>query len=371
MKKPNLKLLSRYLSSRCSDEEKSKVEAWIEANPQNKESFDRLKNIWKLSGTPGRDWDFARPIQKLSALMKKTENHSPGRDNLRLYRITPRPASSIVRPFMQIAATMVVLLGTLYAVHYLRGKALEKTAATANRSFAIEEASTKPGEQATIRFADGTKVALNSASFLRYSNDPEGSREIFLDGEAFFEVIHSDNHPFIVHAGNETIRDIGTRFDVRAWSDDNTTRVAVLEGTVSIRPNNKASEDVLLLHNQYCVVGRDGMVLPPTDADVSGMLEWMDGKLVFHDAPMSEVIKQIRRKFGLYCSVSDTSILSRRITSTFDKREPPKRVLDIIALSLNLTYKTSRDSVIFMFSKRSVPSGMTPRVKEQKTIQHE
>lgn len=364
-------MLSRYFSSRCSEEEKLKVEAWISANTRNKELFDGLKSVWELSGRVGKEWDFAHSIQKLSAMMKETETPSPRNGNLRLYRITPKPASGFMKPFIKIAAAVVALLGTLYGVHYLREKALEKEAYALNRSFAIEEASTKPGQQATIRFADGTKVALNSASYLRYSDDPEGSRDIYLDGEAYFEVVHSDSHPFIVHAGSETIRDVGTKFDVKAWSDDNSARVAVLDGAVSIQTNDRTEKDVFVFHNQYCVVGRDGIVLPPTYADVSRMLEWMDGKLVFHDAPMSEVIKQIRRKFGLFCSVSDTSILSKRITTTFDKREPPKRVLDIIALSLNLTYKTSRDSVIFMFSRPFLPNGIPSREKGQKRNQHE
>jgi ferric-dicitrate binding protein FerR (iron transport regulator) len=345
----------------CSDEERLRVETWISASTKNEELFDRLKRVWELSGCAGEEWDFAGPVKKLSAMMRETETPSSRNGTLRLYRITPKPVSNSIsaKTIFQVAAAVVALVGTLYAVQLLREKALEKETRSQSRNFSIEEASTKPGQQATFKFADGTVVALNSASHLGYSDNPEGSRDVYLEGEAYFEVAHSENRPFVVHVGNETIKDIGTKFDVKAWSDDDNTKVAVVEGVVSIQPNVEFRKDIVVSRNQYCVINSNGVILPPTHTDVSRDIGWMSGKLVFHDAPMSEVVKQIWRRFGICCSVADTSILSKKITTSFDGRDPPKRVFDMIALSLNLTYKASEDSVIFMPSKTLFPNGST------------
>jgi len=364
MKTVNLKVLSRYFASMCSDKERLEVEAWIKADTQNEELFKRLKRVWDLSGFAGGEWDYARPIQKLRAVMRETETSSSRNGFPRLYRITPKPARSAIsmKSIFQIAAAIVALLGALYAVQLLREKALEKQNKSASSEFAIEEASTKPGQQATFRFADGTIVALNSASRLRYIDNPEGSRDVYLEGEAYFEVVHSDDHPFVVHVGNEAVKDVGTKFDVKAWSDDDNTRVAVMEGVVSVQPNGETKKDIVVSRNEYCVINSNGVILPPTHTDVSRDIGWMSGKLVFHDAPMSEVAKQIWRRFGICCSVADTSILSKKITTSFDRQDPPGRVFEMIALSLNLTYKASKDSVIFMPSKTLFPDGSTKGV---------
>jgi len=359
--KPNFRVMSRYLASRFTEREKRKVEVWISLNAKNKEFFDNLRNIWEMSSRVGGEWDFARPIQRLSAMIKKTDASSSRNGDFRLYRIAAKPsfASISTNPIFQVAAVFVALVGLLFAVYNLKEKALEKQFEERQKSFAIEEASTKPGQQATFKFADGTKVVLNSASRLKYSNDPEGSRYVFLDGEAYFDVVHSDAHPFVVHAGNKTVKDVGTKFDVKAWSDDDNMQVVVVEGIVSVQPKGKNEKDILVYHNQYCVVNDGGIVLPPTYTDVSRGIDWMNGKLVFHDAPMREVVKQIQRSYGIRCLVADTAILSKKITTSFEKQDPPKQVLDVIALSLNLTYKMSRDSVLFESSRMLFPNGST------------
>jgi Fe2+-dicitrate sensor, membrane component len=237
---------------------------------------------------------------------------------------------------------------------------MEKQSLERAKQFALWEAQTKPGQQVTLNFADGTKVVLNSASQLKYSISSQGVREVYLQGEAYFEVVHSDAQPFILHVVDGTIRDIGTKFDVKAWPDDERTRLAVIEGMISVQPNGRTQENILVRGHQYCVIGKGGVMVPPSYTNVSRDIQWLDGKQAFHNEAMSDVVRQIWRIYGIHCFVSDTSILSKRITTSFDNRDPAKRVLDIIALSLNLKYKIWKDSVLF------VPS--EPLLRESKRI---
>jgi transmembrane sensor len=366
MRKVDLKTLARYFSAECTEKEKENVEEWLNSDVKNRRLFDELKSIWEISGSAVVDKDLTYPLQRLSAIVRENESDSNGENSPRLCRIelghsrTPRVLNMVFR----VAAVFLLFVGTFYSAYYLKQKALMRESESYNGNFVIEEASTKPGQRVSFRFADGTKVTLNSASHLKYSSDPKGARNVYLDGEAYFEVVHSEEHPFFVHVRDEVIRDVGTKFDVKGWSDDGNTQVTVVEGVVAIQPNAKIRHDVIVSRDQYCIVDNDGLLLPPTNTDVSSELDWLTGRLVFRNTPMNEVIKQIRRRYGIYCFVSDSSILSKTITTSFGSREPVNRVLNVIALSLDLTCKISNDSALFIPSAHILKAERALQMKE-------
>lgn len=359
MTKPDYKALSRYFSSTCTPEEKKKVESWLNSSKRNRELFDKLRIVWELSGVADKSLGYEDTIQELRTKVREAEMLARKVVRLNACGTTAnvsvpqerKTAIASLRKFSLIAAALVVFFGAVYAIHYVKERVLERERLQHNGSFVFEEASTKPGQQVTFTLADGTKITLNSMSDLRYGIDPDGSRNVYLKGEAFFDVVHSVRHPFVVHAGKDIIRDVGTKFDVRAWPDDNNTRVAVVDGAVSIQPGGLAEKDIVVLRNQYSVINNEKgiVVIPPTYTNnISMDIGWMNGRLIFHNDPMREVFKQLRRSYGIYCSTPDTSILSRTITTSFDNRVPLDRVLKVIALSLKLRYEVSHDSVLFI-----------------------
>lgn len=341
-------MLVRYFSSRTTEKESARIEAWANKRPENRAMLERWRKIWRKSEKVAGEWDTAVYLQKLNTTVAQTEEQKSRKGRIRLIRITPQngvPAFSFRRAF-SIAALVMVLAGAVYVLHDLKELALQSQLRGAN--LAVQEASTKPGQQVQLQFADGTKAVLNSASSLKYSVGRNGVRNVYLKGEAYFSVVHSDIHPFIVHVHNGTIRDIGTQFDVEAWPHDNSIRVAVMKGMVSVQPKGRKGPPIVLGANEFSVMNIDGAVTPPTTiADISRYIQWMDGKYSFFNDPLKNVMHQIWRTYGVHCFVSDSSILSRRITTSFTDREPPRRVVDIIALSLHLTYRMSGDSVLF------------------------
>ncbi len=358
MTNAKLKLISRYFSSDCKPAERARVEKWINSCPENREFFDRLKRVWELTGSLPGEVEYSRPLKKLNAMLRKDEPAAGMDGNLRLVRIERKPAAVdrgvSFRSVLRFAAVFVALFGTLFVAQFLKEKAIEKKASERTMMFASGEASTGQGQQMTLRLVDGTKIVLNSASQVRYDFRRNGARDVYLEGEAYFEVVHSRRRPFTVYVRNETIKDVGTRFDVEAWSDEKNTRVAVVEGAVAIHPKSGIAHEILVVGNQECVVNNSGVVLPPISTDAARFVDWINGKVVFHDASMSEVIKQLRHRYGLYCTVADTSILSQRITAVFDKGDPSKRVLRIIAVTMGLTCRVSGDSVIFLGARPDI-----------------
>ncbi len=320
--------------------------------------FEKLRKIWEARPLNEDVWNPARALRKMNAEMGQSAEDFPETENFRLFRIDTRteakryPLTSIFR----IAAVLVLLIGTVGAVYFLKQKAMERELRNRASNFTIEEIATKPGQQVSFSFADGTRVFLNSETHLRYRTDPSGSRDVFLRGEAYFEVHHSDYDPLVVHVNGAVIRDLGTKFDVKAWPGDPTAQVTVAQGVVSVQPLHQQKR-VLVNRGEYSVFDKNGVVVPPTHTNVSQDLGWMKGRLSFDHDKFSEVIRQLRRQFGINCFVADSAMLSERLTVSFNDHEPLKRILDVIALSMGFQYRASGDSVLFVYQKEPLRIG--------------
>lgn len=349
--------LARYLSGECSEAEREKIERWLHASNKNQRLFNSLKAIWDSAAGEEDEWRSKRAITSLRLRLKESESQSaserPG--NLRVLRIQPREIHGhhfSLRTAAGIAATVVFVVGTIYLSGGLKKKVLEDRAPSAHGTSVYEEISTKPGEQATLTLSDGTRILLNSASRLRYIHDTHGNRDFYLIGEAYFIVGPGHKAPLVVKTNLAVVRDIGTKFDVSAWPDDNQTRVAVTQGKVIVHPNRPVKDkSTMVASGQFTAVTSQGHLLTPAYTNVDRIISWTRGRLVFFNDPMSDVIKQLQRRYGIKCFLADASIGARTLTATFDDRVSAKEVLDIIALSLKLRYTTSKDSVLFIPTK--------------------
>jgi transmembrane sensor len=206
-------------------------------------------------------------------------------------------------------------------------------------------ATTTPGERATFRLSDGTQVMLSVASTLRYPKAfPEGAREVTLEGEAYFDVVHDEGHPFLVRAGGLVAKDLGTQFTVRAYPDDEGARVVVREGKVAIRALTDGPERVVGPGELGRLVeGRVPMVEP---ADTVIWFAWTEGRLAFDDTPLREALPQLGRWFDLEFRLADDSLGDVPLTATL-KTQPTPEVLGSLSASLGLRHRQRGRTVTF------------------------
>jgi transmembrane sensor len=162
---------------------------------------------------------------------------------------------------------------------------------------------------------------------------------VYLDGDGYFVVTHDAAHPFAVHTAHAVARDVGTKFGVRDYATATTTEVAVADGAVSLSvavPTvGHAADTVLLQADDIGQIDPQGQITAVRDADVAGALAWTDGRLVFRDAPLRDVIAELRRWYDLDLQVHDSAVAARRLTASFSDESVPL-VLERIALSLDL-----------------------------------
>jgi len=186
---------------------------------------------------------------------------------------------------------------------------------------------TEVGARQELRLADGSRVVLGPDSRLAVSGDD--GRAVDLAGVAYFEVRHDERRPFTVTAGGATIRDVGTAFTVRADSAAGTT-VAVTEGVVAVSTANTAAAETLRAGDRARIL-RARMAVQrrvATRDDVA----WTTGRLSFRDAPVPEVVAELRRWYGVTLRV-DPSLAGRHLTADFEG-QTADQAMRIVAAAL-------------------------------------
>ncbi len=178
---------------------------------------------------------------------------------------------------------------------------------------------TAAGQVDTVRLADGSTVVLGPVSRLALGEDFGGkAREIGLQGQAYFDVVHDDARPFVVRTTSATLRDVGTTFSVKSDSLGG-TRVAVTSGAVDVVATRGPAAPPTVLHaGDRAEVSGERMRVE-RGAVTEGELSWTRGVLEFHDAPIAVVAQELRRWYGVELIVTDSTIASRRLTATFDR----------------------------------------------------
>jgi len=226
---------------------------------------------------------------------------------------------------LKVAAAGVIIIGGT-----LVWQSLRRSEFNANgRTFA-----TSVGERRQLVLRDGTTVLLGPTSRLvvaKSGNDEQ--RLVILDGIAYFSVVHDPANPFTVKAGAISIQDVGTAFAVE--SDDSAgTRVVVDSGSVAIgAADQKHSRGAVLNARDRAIVDAQGVVSVERSAVSDADLAWIQGRLVFRDAPLTLVGAELYRWYGVRLRVADSSLANLHLTASFSG-EPVDRVLNVIALSL-------------------------------------
>jgi len=315
MDTPSDTLLAKYLSGQCSATEARSVEQWSEADAAHRARLDCARAIW-VARRPPKAWDVEGMWQRVRRAMA-AERHRPafgrhlGRERER-YGLTIGLAA---------AAVLVLIAGASLAV--IRVKA---------RTPSMREYATARGQRITLELPDSTTLVLAPESRLRIPDRfGHGTRELFLEGEALFTVVHDAKRPFRVHARHAVAEDIGTRFDVRAYAEDSLVAVAVAEGAVAL--GRIAAEGVVVRSGEVATLSPAGLVGTGPAGALSGYLSWADGRLHFANVPLPVVLRAIGRWYDLDVRVDGRTLAARSITADLATRSPDE-MLQALAVAV-------------------------------------
>lgn len=173
--------------------------------------------------------------------------------------------------------------------------------------------STPRGGQYQLTLSDGTKVWLNAASSIRFPVEfPDDERRVDITGEVYFDVAHSEEQTFIVHAGSSVIEDLGTAFNVTAYEDERSVKTTLVEGIVKVRehilsPGEQAIED----ENDHIQILKN--------VDLDNVVSWKDGFFSFENANLAEIMRVLSRWYNLEVDYENEAGLEKRYSGKIDR----------------------------------------------------
>jgi ferric-dicitrate binding protein FerR (iron transport regulator) len=199
----------------------------------------------------------------------------------------------------------------------------------------MREIFTLNGQRTTVTLDDGTRISLNGASRLRYdASYGRTTRDVYLDGEGYFEVKHDAKRPFRVHVRDGVAEDLGTRFTVSAYADQPTIEVAVAEGVVALgRDSASGAEAVRLEAGDVGRLSDSGAPTKTRLASLDRYIGWTEGTLVLDSVPLRRAAREIERWYGVKIIIADSALAKRPVVARF-QRESVQEAIDAVAFAL-------------------------------------
>jgi transmembrane sensor len=309
--------IARYITGEANAPEAEATRMWVRADRHREAVVHLLESVLtNPSGYEPGDVDVEQALSRVKARFEDAKV-------IPFRRVAGQESRSLAA-LLRVAAAILIILGATTVWQTIRRARGDGAAATY---------ATSVGERRDITLGDGTRVLLGPTSRLVVLRPADDDRGVMLDGIAYFNVVHNPAHPFTVKAGALTIQDVGTAFSVE--NDDSAgTRVAVDSGSVAIgAADQPASRGVVLHARDRAVADASGTVAVQRSVVSDDDLAWVQGRLVFRDAPLVLVGAELYRWYGVRLRVTDSSLANLHLTASFSG-EPVDRVLNVIALSL-------------------------------------
>jgi ferric-dicitrate binding protein FerR (iron transport regulator) len=334
-------LIGRKMANEASPQELKELEEILKNNPELHFSFQALTEIWQQSPTENLSELESAYQAHLNRLKSQLADHPGSNEDLAHEAFfTASKRSFFRRNSLMFAAVLLAVILTIGGVLYTIPSGMEenKTAAPPVES----EVYTRHGSKTNIVLPDGTKVSLNAGSKLTYDKTfNESVRNVKLIGEAYFDVVHNAEKPFVIHTTAMDIKVLGTEFNVKSYPDEKTTETSLIRGSIEVTVRNKRAAKFILKPNDKLVVSNNLDEIPepvtkpgktPHPADKLITLEqikyfsldstivetsWVQNRLIFEDESFDQVATRMSRWYGVEFTFEDDAIRNERFTGNF------------------------------------------------------
>ncbi|GAB2788246.1 hypothetical protein GCM10027275_36360 [Rhabdobacter roseus] len=285
---------------------------WLSDNPGQRAEVEKAQELYaalsfkenKLdSDTVQQEWEKVKAASLEQDDAWDTEEESAGK--------------RIGRLLFRVAAAVILLSG-LWA-----GKQYWTSLSTPTPSLARKEVAN--GQQLTIKLMDGSVIKLNAGSTLSYPEKfPGDRREVYLEGEAFFEVASNPKAPFIIHTDELHIKVLGTKFAVESYPENQDVRVAVVEGKVGVSngADEAAQNEIYLVRDEMVTFEKQKKAMTVSTYNKYELLGWKDGVLHFEKADFAEIVRRLERWYGVKIRIEGEVKMSPdwRLSGKFENR---------------------------------------------------
>jgi ferric-dicitrate binding protein FerR (iron transport regulator) len=236
---------------------------------------------------------------------------------------------SIWRKTLRWAAVFILPVISAVSVYFLMSNTIENDATpitvTADR-----------GEKAKITLSDGSRIWLNSGSSLSYNETfSRKTRDVYLTGEAYFEVAEDKKRPFTVKTKEMDIQALGTAFNVSAYDDERFSSSVLLKGKVKV---TAYGQEYILEENERAISDKKNHILSTDMVYASDFVEWKKGNLYFRNRSFEEIANTLSRIFNVDINFASDELRTIRFSGTLGSSSI-RNTLDILSLTSPMRYK--------------------------------
>jgi ferric-dicitrate binding protein FerR (iron transport regulator) len=345
-------LVSKKIAGEATAEEQELLQDLIDANPEWKTNLENLQELWN-SRPPVNEMEkhqknndaYLLHINRLKDAVPEFESEARTIDIIEEQTLSPIKKRYFNR-FLAYTALIFLLAGAVFFLFFLNEKKHPVQTATGLESKTLNEISISKGSRSRILLPDGSKVWINSGSKLTYENYFKGNtREVQLDGEAYFDVVKDAAHPFIVHTSGIDIKVLGTAFNVKAFKMEPTIEATLIHGSIEIVDKNQPGSPKIMLkphekliYNKYPsldeITSQDSRVgtrpaaedaysitIKPLNKNIAdtNIVEtaWVYNKLVFEDERFEDLALRMEKWFNIEVRFENDKLKNSKISGSF------------------------------------------------------
>jgi len=296
----------RFLREELTESEKLEVLDWIEKSDENKSIFNELKNTMILADIFGKD----KGRLSLNTGMAGVSDLGQHKK----FTLLKYAASALI-----ILALGSLLLLQRQKVYRLMHNYVEYVVPN--------------GQTSNIVLSDGSHVYLNSGSILRqYGNYFLSKRELYLEGEAFFDVVSNSRNPFIIKTSAFSVVATGTSFNVQAYSNSDYNDVTLISGELSVNVNDKG-EPLLLSSGENATMNRKTKKYSLSRIENHQFVSWKEGIITFRNTRLEDLAKMLERTYNVKIVFADEKTKEMRYSGTMLRYKPIDQILDILEMT--------------------------------------
>lgn len=331
MRNLNEEITNKYLAGQCSEEELTEVNAWIRESDENARQLFRMEEVYHL-GKFDHYADEQRIAHAEKRLYKQLEQEEQKKNKM-LY----------IRRLMKYAAILIATLfvgGGAGYWFYNEAEEHQMLVAVANDGIVKE-----------IVLPDGTKVWLNNAATLKYPREfSEKERNVYLEGEAYFEVTKNRHKPFTVESDAMRVRVLGTTFNFKCDKRYQIAEASLIEGEIEVKGNRDEGQ-IILAPGQRAELNRNSGRLTVKQVDAKLDAVWHDNLIPFNKANIFTIAKSLERFYDVKIILSPDIRSDKTYSGVLKKKSTIESVLQSLQNSIPIEYKIVGDN-IFIYSDK-------------------
>ncbi len=330
-------LILRYLQGNISEDGMRTLNIWLNENPENKQLFFRMKDIYDMrkGGLYPDNKEIERSWQHLAGKIKSSDDQKS-----KIFSSTKSFKNQTWHiNLYKYAAVAIIFVCLTLGVQMSFQK---------DKPVTYSELDVESGPRMShLTLPDGSKVILNASTKFKLPDKFDSDiREVFLDGEAFFDVAHNAKVPFVIHTDRQKITVLGTTFNVMDYSVDDYAITTVVSGSVKVQPvGNVPVKEYILMPDQQAYFDKSSSEITLANVKIDPVRTWVNKVYHFRDEPLLKIMQRLEKIYGVKISIEADSLREVRYTGTFPTNQEIGEVLKIINFDKQFSYKIDGENI--------------------------